>query len=432
MFPPQNLCWNCMTPSLVNGRCNRCGAFSNSETTDRPINALPKRYCLVGRYYLGNVLGSGGFGITYLAWDTQTSQRVAIKEFFPRTSSERNRVTLALDIHKGDEGYYFHVKESFLQEAKFIYNMRSVNEIIKVYHLFELNNTAYYVMEYLEGKDLKHYLRENGKVSWSKLSVLIRPVINALIAVHKVNFIHRDISPDNIFILNNGSTKLIDFGSARSFVSSTHYTMIFNRSFAAPEMYNKNGNQGPWTDVYSLAATMYYSLSGKIPVSPVDRSEERMTHHSDPLTPLALLCPDVPKNVSDAIDRALSLDIQNRFSNAGDFGNALFAQAPSNEKLLLYCVEGLKKGRCDRLNPGETITVGKLPSCKIVYPATGAVSKRHCTFYTDENGIVYVTDENSTNGTLVGGIKIKPFEKIRLGANSTIQIGNDKYVIILG
>lgn len=224
---------------------------------------------LYGRYILGKVLGHGGFGVTYLAWDEKLSRAVAIKEFFPHAISTRSEGQTDLSCYdeKSEEFFREGVKK-MLDEGMRISKFSSNPHVVNIYDCFEENNTSYIVMEYLEGKDLKEYLAEKGgRLAPEEAIRFITPIINVLEVMHKEHLIHRDISPDNIYLCNSGEVKLLDFGSARLAVEDANKSLsiMVKRGYAPQEQYMSRSKQGPWTDIYAVCATLYKLITGKTP-----------------------------------------------------------------------------------------------------------------------------------------------------------------------
>ena len=240
----KRVCGRCFSGYIENGICNRCHTRGEEK---RSFNALPQGAKLYGgRYFIGDVLGIGGFGITYAAWDSQLFTRVAIKELFPDRGFSRlsDRVTVKPD--QGQEEYFKHISYRFIEESSLLLGFADQPNIVSVYNAFSENHTVYYVMEFLEGKDLQHLVIETGKLNMQRLYPIVMPILDALEVLHKNNMIHRDIKPANIFITTNGSPKLIDFGSARVCHHNNSCSRYVTDGFAPYEQYVTNGKQGPW------------------------------------------------------------------------------------------------------------------------------------------------------------------------------------------
>ena len=331
-----NLCYHCFQDKPENESvCPHCGYDAAADADAHPL-ALPCGTVLGGKYILGHVLGQGGFGITYIAQDYQTKERVAVKEFFPDAMAMRTQKH-TVSAHSGEQKENFQYgKACFLSEAETLAEFIGNPNIIRVYSYFEENGTAYYVMEYIEGESLQHYVRaHDGKISWEETKKFLFPIMEALGAVHEKGIIHRDVTPDNIYITKDGNVKLIDFGAARYSLGekSRSLDVIIKHGFAPMEQYTRRSKQGPYTDVYALAATMYYVLSGKLPPDSIDRLEE------DHLADLNAQGVDIPPNAERAIEKALSLRHADRFQSMAEFKDALTAEKPMTEQAERFSTE---------------------------------------------------------------------------------------------
>lgn len=307
--------------------CPFCGYTPISQNDQYPLALAPGRI-LAGRYILGRVLGQGGFGITYLAWDVRDKVRVAIKEFFPDSLVMRQPDTTRVALLTGDREENFRFgKEQFLAEAKTLAQFVDNPNIVSVYSYFEENGTAYFAMEYVEGKSLKSYLKEKeGRLSWEETLQLLVPVMDALQAVHDKGIIHRDVKPDNIFITEDGHTKLLDFGSARYSLGdrSRSLDVVLTAGYAPKEQYARHSRQGPYTDVYSLAACFYACITGTVPTESVERTED------DDLPLPSARRAKLPAYAEDAILKGLSIKAENRWQTMADFKANLLSAAPDD------------------------------------------------------------------------------------------------------
>ncbi|WP_246237697.1 serine/threonine-protein kinase [Caldichromatium japonicum] len=267
-------CPNCFGPAST--PCPRCGWRPGF---DNPSPALALGTLLDGRYRLGRVLGHGGFGITYLAWDENLQLKLAIKEFLPRNSATRapDRVSLAVYPPPADEQFAYGL-ERFLEEARALARFDQHPAIVSVKTFFRANGTGYCVMDYVEGLTFKQYLarQPEGRISFEQAFRLLLPVMEALRVVHKEGLLHRDVTPDNIYLTRNGRVKLLDFGAARFALSERSHSLsvILKPGYAPEEQYRARGQQGPWTDIYSLGATLYRAITGQVPPDALDRLAE--------------------------------------------------------------------------------------------------------------------------------------------------------------
>ena len=286
------------------------------------LYCLRKGTRLIGRYTVEGVLGQGGFGITYLGMDELHKKKVAIKEFFPQGIVTRNieyedTVTVTL---VGEKENYDKGKERFLKEAQTMAMFSKDKGIVKALDFFEINNTAYIVMEYLEGVTLKQYLRENKRIAAEDLVELLVPLIEALDEIHSQGLIHRDISPDNIMVLPDGRIKLMDFGAARDYTEfgEKSLSIVLKPGYAPPEQYQTNGVQGPWTDIYALCATMYKCITGENPPDAIDRLVD------DHLKKISAFGITVSPQIEEAIIKGMSVAAKDRYQNVGDFCEDLY------------------------------------------------------------------------------------------------------------
>ena len=286
------------------------------------LYCLRKGTRLIGRYTVEGVLGQGGFGITYLGMDELHKKKVAIKEFFPQGIVTRNieyedTVTVTL---VGEKENYDKGKERFLKEAQTMAMFSKDKGIVKALDFFEINNTAYIVMEDLEGVTLKQYLRENKRIDAEDLVELLVPLIEALDEIHSQGLIHRDISPDNIMVLPDGRIKLMDFGAARDYTEfgEKSLSIVLKPGYAPPEQYQTHGVQGPWTDIYALCATMYKCITGENPPDAIDRLVD------DHLKKISAFGIPVLPQIEEAIIKGMSVAVNDRYQNVGDFCEDLY------------------------------------------------------------------------------------------------------------
>ena len=294
------------------------------------LHCLRKETRLIGRYTIEGVLGQGGFGITYLGIDELHEKKVAIKEFFPQGIVTRNieyQDTVTVTF-VGEKENYEKGKERFLKEARTMAKFSKDEGIVKALDFFEINNTAYIVMEYLEGVTLKQYLRENQRIAPEDLIELLVPLIEALDEIHSQGLIHRDISPDNIMVLPDGRIKLMDFGAARDYTEfgEKSLSIVLKPGYAPPEQYQTHGVQGPWTDIYALCATMYKCITGENPPDAIDRLVD------DHLKKISAFGISVSPQIEKAIIKGMSVAAKDRYQNIGDFCEDLYGGYEENSE----------------------------------------------------------------------------------------------------
>jgi len=339
LVDPNRLCMSCMREAeVVTKVCPYC-KFSVSQY-ERPNDSLPLYEILNGKYLVGKVIGIGGFGITYVAWDFYQSKKVCIKEYFPRLIATRNLTAanyteqLSVSIHCSGstsaggtinplklQQAYLRGLESYVKEAETLSKFYMMPGIVSVRDFFHGNRTAYIVMEYIDGMDMKKYTKaKGGRLAAEEVFYLLKDVLKALHEVHKKNIIHRDISPDNIMITRQLQAKLIDFGATKDYVTNQNEPVLLKQGYAPPEQYSKDGNQGPWSDVYSMCATMYFLMTGmKIP-----NAKERQKQ--DSLQLLQVLGVPVSEEQDKAIQKGLSLEIRDRYQSIAELYQNIYGE----------------------------------------------------------------------------------------------------------
>jgi len=316
----QHLCYNCFSQrENPEGPCPYCG-FDLEENAKKFPVALRAGTLLNDRYIVGRVLGQGGFGITYLAFDTQLQTKVAVKEYMPNdiaTRVEGTTVSVAMETRADDFTYG---AERFQEEARTLAKFIGHPNIAGVSSYFDANDTSYFVMDYIEGISFKSYIANaGGKVSVDETLNVMIPVLRALTAVHAEGFIHRDVTPDNIYISKDGNVKLLDFGSARYSIGdkSKSLDVILKVGYAPKEQYIRRGRQGPYTDVYSCAACLYAALTGVLPPESLERLDQ------DDLVPVSQTGIEIPEWLDRAILKGLAVQPEDRFQSAAEFLDAI-------------------------------------------------------------------------------------------------------------
>ena len=314
----ERICPYCMNVLSEETSCPHCG---KDPGTYRPASHhFPPGTLLHARYRLGRVLGEGGFGITYLGWDTELERRVAVKEYFP-TAFVKRETSLTLDVTcytQAGLSYYEKGREQFLKEARTMARLEKIPEIVRVLDFFQAHNTAYIVMEFLEGETLKDMTARQGQLPAGELLGLLRPVMGAMAAMHRAGVIHRDISPDNLMCLPSGRVKLMDFGCAKEINGGRTMTVTLKHGFAPFEQYAGRG-QGPWSDLYSLCATLYYCLTGRVPPDAMERDGGQ-----DPLVPPSQLGADLTPDQERALLRGLACRAEDRWQSMEELYGAMY------------------------------------------------------------------------------------------------------------
>lgn len=288
------------------------------------------------RYKIEEVIGAGGFGITYRAWDPLLQSYVAIKEYYPSGIATRSADSSKVCVPVGQEQREYHRgRIRFLKEAQDVARFQSEPNIVSIYDYLEENDTAYMVMEYLHGCTLKQYIREHGgRLDTDHILHICLSVLDALAVVHKAGMIHRDISPENIFICEDLTVKLIDFGAAKQVYLDGEQTMsvVLKPGYAPPEQYAKKDKQGPWTDIYALGATLYFAATGEKPEESFGRALE------DTIKPVCEVNPEIPRAMSQVIMRAISVKIEDRYQTVEAMRESLLAGEGQNAQMEPYVI----------------------------------------------------------------------------------------------
>lgn len=297
------------------------------------------------RYKIEEVIGAGGFGITYRAWDPLLQSYVAIKEYYPSGIATRSADSSKVCVPVGQEQREYHRgRIRFLKEAQDVARFQSEPNIVSIYDYLEENDTAYMVMEYLHGCTLKQYIREHGgRLDTDHILHICLSVLDALAVVHRAGMIHRDISPENIFICEDLTVKLIDFGAAKQVYLDGEQTMsvVLKPGYAPPEQYAKKDKQGPWTDIYALGATLYFAGTGEKPEESFGRVLE------DTIKPVCEVNPEIPRAMSQVIMRAMSVKIEDRYQTVEAMREALLAGEGQNAQMEPYVIPASRISKRD-------------------------------------------------------------------------------------
>ena len=288
------------------------------------------------RYKIEEVIGAGGFGITYRAWDPLLQAYVAIKEYYPSGIATRSVDSSKVCVPVGNEQKEYHRGlVRFLKEAQDVARFQAEPNIVSIYDYLEENDTAYMVMEYLHGCTLKRYVLDHrGRLDTDHIIHICLSVLDALAVVHASDMIHRDISPENIFICEDLTVKLIDFGAAKQVYLDGEQTMsvVLKPGYAPPEQYVKKDKQGPWTDIYALGATLYFAATGEKPEESFGRALE------DTIKPVCIVNPEIPMYLSKVIMQAMSVKIEDRYTTVEAMREALLDGANQGEVRSIYTI----------------------------------------------------------------------------------------------
>ncbi len=315
----QNLCLGCMEDRGSDIICPHCGWVEG--TAPESALHLPPGTVLQEKYLIGKALGQGGFGITYLAWDMNLNLKLAIKEYLPQELAYRTGGHNKVSVYKKTLADNFNYGlEKFLEEARTLARFNEHPNIVSVRDFFKANGTAYLVMNHIEGVTLKEHLISRDKpLAFEQAVDIFMPVLDALKEVHAAGILHRDISPDNLLISNRGRVVLIDFGSARQAMGNKSRSMsvIMKAGYSPEEQYRSRGEQGPWTDIYAVAATMYHAITGVMPPESLDRLKE------DPLDLPSTIGVKIETHQEDALLKAMAVQAEDRYQTVEEFQKAL-------------------------------------------------------------------------------------------------------------
>lgn len=477
----RNTCPACFQTELVSGTCPACG-FCEEEEPVREL-ALPYFSILNQIYLTGKILGVGGFGITYVAQNMDSGMLCCIKEYAPDGIGAWRDQSGKLIVPSEYVREFGKGQQRFLEEARTLQTLRNNITVVNIWDFFEENNTAYFVMEYLDGCNMRVYQQKHVQhremLEKAALQMLLS-VGSALMEVHRCGLIHGDISPENIIITKSEDIKLIDFGAARTYTDTGKIQKgkIFLKSGYAPyEQHTANGRIGPWTDVYSLAATYYAVMTGQ----KVPDARDRM--HQDRYQSLGQLCPDMKPGIASVIDRALEVDYRDRYESMKAFMDALGpflstakwpkrlepvqmektrypevreterehkeperekdnSQSGGRKKIWLLGKNARKKMerriylemhtasgavRSWAIPADTMVMIGRLPTCQIVLPPDERLSRKHCTLqYDSQKGTFQLTDYSSLGTYLNNGVRLLK------GSPYAVQEGEYFYMAVPG
>lgn len=331
-------CMNCFSVKGQYEVCPFCGYVEG--TPPKQPQFLTPGTILNNRFIVGTAIGAGGFGITYKCWDNSLGITVAIKEFYPVGLVNRAPGESKVGLLSGEKQKQYRIQlKRFLMEARSIAQFGKAKDIVNVYDFFEENNTAYIIMEHIDGILLKDYLEKCGRLSVEVALSLITPIIEAVKKIHSKGIIHRDVSPDNIFISSENSIKLFDFGSA-SFSNGEEGMegeKVIKVGYSAPEQYRENSRQGFYTDIYSIGAILYQMITG---IKPVESTERE---YKDTLKSPLELGIKINSNLDRAIMEAMAVRPELRFQSVQHLEDALY-----NKRIAEYPRDKIKKVRRKR------------------------------------------------------------------------------------
>ena len=317
-----NRCFGCME-EIQGYPCPHCGFDPRSV---KGIEyALPMGTILAGKYLVGRVLGQGGFGITYVGWDIALERKVAIKEYYPSGQVSRNPGSRGLTWYTSVQSQQAkrNGMEMFLKEARKMSKLDDIPNVVRVRELFQENETAYIVMDFVEGETLKARLEKTGPLTWAQAKNIFLPAIQAMEQVHQAGLVHRDISPDNLMLTPDGKVKILDLGAAKDLSANNGASsmQVAKGGFSPFEQYTQRGSSGPWTDVYAMAATVYYTLTGKLPPVATDRVVEDTISWDEPGLKV------LSAQALEALQKAMVISAKNRMQSMEELEKGLYSTA---------------------------------------------------------------------------------------------------------
>lgn len=304
-----NVCPRCFKSTFANGVCSNCW-FRRSNRI-KPVNALPEFTVLDGRYMLGTCIGEGGFGITYIALDLSNQAIRAVKEYFPANIAFRVSGMSEVGCSRENARDYEHGLKRFYNEAVTLSTLSGKAGIVEINAYLKANNTAYIVMEYINGENIRAHMQSMGNIyPYPEAERIFREVADTMKYVHRKKLLHRDLTPENILIMPDGHIKIIDFGSARDYImNATGMSVMVKHGYAPIEQYSAKKPQGPYTDIYSLSCTLYFMLSGRY----VPDAFERVNGAEVPR--LDSLRRDIPEKFAAMIEKGMSVNPVDRFQS---------------------------------------------------------------------------------------------------------------------
>lgn len=462
----EEYCPNCFEIIGETRPCPHCGN-RQFDRRNHPL-ALPVNVVLKNRYVIGRMLGAGGFGITYKCYDLKEHKICAIKEYAPSASAIRLKDSLTLAATSvGRKEIFEHGREKFLGEAATLSKLRDIPDVVKIWDCFEMNGTAYFVMEFLSGSNLNGIKKAyGGRIGYEIAYGIILQAAECLGKIHKEGKIfHRDISPENIMITSDLEVKIIDFGTAKYINNqkSQMLSVVLKPGYAPPEQYSGTSKQGAFTDVYALASTFYYVLTG----SKIADAPERLVNETIvPLEEYDFLG-EKYAGLTLVLQDALKTNVRMRIQTMEEFAERLrtFHRSITREKASVSSSSHLEKAvlldqkrvkdrivrkTMARLHPyleGKTepiygyryyiplntmVTIGRSKESNIIINMK-VIGRKHLeVFYDTDSGLFFLMDNHSVNHTYINNILCKPEVIYPVKAGSYIRLAGNSCVFQLG
>ena len=365
-------------------------------------NYLPVGVGLCNRkYVIESMIGAGGFGITYKARNTYSGGYYAVKEFFVRGRCARNSQNHSVTTSEMKEESFAKYLDKFIEEGNLLTQFNHPN-IVRVKEVFLENNTAYIVMEFVEGKTLQQTVKETGRLEYSLAVNFIAQLADAVNYTHSRNILHRDIKPENMIITPDYRVILIDFGAARMFAhdQTQRHTTIYTPGYAPLEQYSSTSRKGSYSDIYSMGATFYYAMTGQDPIDSAARN-------IDPMPSPRELFPDIPEEADRTVMKAMQMESKNRHQSVPEFMNDLLNRQEE--------VTAKPQAQMPKM-----LTIGRHGDNNIVINDEKA-SRWHLQIVQESSGNFHLMDLNSANGTFVNGRSVM---EANIKSGDVVQIGN--------
>ncbi len=430
------LCPNCFGSDYRNGFCSSCGYRLQNDHNASGRN-LSCGSILHGRYYVGRVLGTGGFGITYKAYDIPQRKVCCVKEYAPADMCQRSQDGRLLSLLSPsiEKPYYAGLKR-FMDESQILSRLENIPSVVNITDTFQENHTAYFVMEYLDGADLKKVVQASEghlPVQWV-VDITIQVALSLGVIHMRTGIIHRDISPENIYITQDGRVKLIDFGSAKRTENGVKsgLSIVLKPKYAPPEQFSSEQLQGTFTDVYALASTCYYALTGtNVPPAP-----DRLAGKTYP--PLKELKLGVSAAVSDAVDHALLLNVKKRTPDMQTLVAEMVADTSvpeENRRVIPYVVLRYPGHPAVRyhLAPGQAVRIGRSRTADIFLETDDCdISRIHCEVTYEEQRGVFCVQDLSMNGLYFGNTRLQKDILYQVSAPAVFWLAKKEFKMELG
>lgn len=293
----KGLCLGCMSSKGDAVECPKCGYI---EGTPQVLPYLEPGTVLLNKYIIGKRIYTNGEGVTYIGFDKVSSKRVTVREYLPKTLCSRVKDNDNIIIAPGNKLVFQDYMQDFMEIGRAEAKLSNLPSIVPIVDMFEANQTAYIVSEYVDGKPISEIVKRARRLTWEEARPLFMPLISTIISAHSIGLVHFGISPENIMMTRNGTLKILGFGSPDAHLAETELSPEFNDGFSAIEQYSLEGKKGKWTDVYAISAVIFYALTGKRPPDAVSRAYE----------PKLNMPADVAKNIPTHVVTALAGGLQ--------------------------------------------------------------------------------------------------------------------------